>query len=74
MLLILFTKENRDANSLVPLLLDNLSKDTPQYLSKVAKYISIYSVKMDRGTQNAEDMFRQLLAADIPDENKIGLN
>lgn len=74
MLLILFTKEDKDANSLVPILLDNLSKDTPQYLSKVAKCISIYSVKMDRGTQNAEDMFKQLLAADIPDENKIGLN
>lgn len=74
MLLILFTKEERDADALVPLVLDNLSKEGLQYLSKVAKYISIYSVKMDRGTQNAEDMFRQLLAADIPDENKIGLN
>ncbi len=29
---------------------------------------------MDKGTQNAEEMFKQLLAADIPDEDKIGLN
>jgi hypothetical protein len=74
MVLILFTKEDKDANSLVPLIINNLPKGSPQYLNKITKFISIYSIKMDKGTQNAEDMFKQLLAADIPDEDKIGLN
>jgi len=74
MVLILFTKEDKDANSLVPLIISNLPKGSPQYLNKLTKFISIYSIKMDKGTQNAEDMFKQLLAADIPDEDKIGLN
>lgn len=72
--LILFTKEDKDANSLVPLIINNLPKGSAQYLNKVTKFISLYSIKMDKGTQNAEDMFKQLLAADIPDEDKIGLN
>ena len=74
MVLILFTKEDKDASSFVPLLLNNLFETSPQYLNKIKQYISLNSIKMNKGTHNAEEMFKQLLAADIPDEDKIGLN
>lgn len=74
MVLILFTKEDKDASSFIPLLLNNLFESSTQYLNKLKQYISLNSVKMDKGTHNAEEMFKQLLAADIPDEDKIGLN
>ena len=74
MVLILFTKEDKDASSFIPLLLNNLFETSPQYLNKIKQYISLNSIKMNKGTHNAEEMFKQLLAADIPDEDKIGLN
>jgi hypothetical protein len=73
MALILFTKRIK-MQSFIPLLLNNLFETSLNILNKVTKFISIYSIKMDKGTQNAEEMFKQLLAADIPDEDKIGLN
>jgi len=74
MILVLFTKEDKDASSLIPSIFNNLFEGSPQYLNKIIQYISLLSIKMDKGTQNAEDMFKQLLAADIPDKDKIGLN
>jgi circadian clock protein KaiC len=72
--LVLFTKEEKDASTFVHFMFNNLFEVSPQYLKKITQYISLHSIKMDRGTQNAEDMFKQLLAADVPDKDKIGLN
>jgi len=74
LVLILFTKEDKNATTLIHLIINNLFESSPQYLNKITQFISLYLIKMDRGTQNAEDMFKQLLAADIPDRDKIGLN
>jgi circadian clock protein KaiC len=74
MVLVLFTKEDKDAGKLISSVINNLFESSPQYLSKITQYISLYSIKMDKGTHNAEDMFKQLLAADIPDEDTFGLN
>lgn len=74
MVLVLFTKEDKDASSLIPFIFNNLFEGNPQYLNKIIQYISLLSIKMNKGTKNAEDMFKQLLAADIPDKDKIGLN
>jgi len=73
-ILVLFTKEDKDVSTLVPFMFNILFEGSPQYLKKITQYISLLSIKMDKGTQNAEDMFKQLLAADIPDKDKIGLN
>ena len=74
MVLVLFTKEDKDAGKLISSVINNLFESSPQYLSKITQYISLYSIKMDKGTHNAEDMFKQLLAADIPNEDTFGLN
>lgn len=74
MILVLFTKEDKQVSSFSDLVIKNLFEGSPQYLKKITQYISLLSIKMDKGTQNAEDMFKQLLAADIPDKDKIGLN
>jgi len=74
MVLVLFTKEDKDAGKLISSVINNLFESSPQYLSKITKYISLFSIKMDKGTHNAEDMFKQLLAADIPNEDTFGLN
>ena len=74
MVLVLFTKEDKDVSTLVSFMFNSLFEGSPQYLKKITQYISLHSIKMDRGTQNAEDMFKQLLAADVPDKDKIGLN
>jgi circadian clock protein KaiC len=74
MILVLFTKEDKNVSTIVPFMFNNLFEGSPQYLKKITQYISLLSIKMDKGTQNAEDMFKQLLAADIPDKDKIGLN
>jgi circadian clock protein KaiC len=72
--LVLFTKEDKDASKLISSVINNLFEDSPQYLSKITQYISLYSIKMDKGTHNAEDMFKKLLTADIPNEDTFGLN
>ena len=74
MVLILFTKEDRNVSTLTNSIINNLFENNPQYLNKIAQYISLFSIKTDKGTHNAEDMFKQLLAAEIPDEDTFGLN
>jgi len=72
--LILFSKEDRDVRSLTSLIVSNLPNNKPQFLDKITPFIFLYSVKVDKNTQSAEDMFKELYVADIPDKDKFGLN
>jgi circadian clock protein KaiC len=72
--LILFTKEVKDFNSLIPLIFSNLPETDPLYLKKITTYIFLNSVGMSRETIDADNMIEELHATDISDKNNIQLN
>jgi circadian clock protein KaiC len=72
--LILFTKEVKDFNLLIPLIFSNLPETDPLYLKKITKYIFLNSVGMSRETIDADYMIEELHATDISDKNNFQLN
>ena len=72
--LILFTKEVKDFNSLIPLIFSNLPETDPLYLKKITTYIFLNSCGMSRETIDADYMIEELHATDISDKNNFQLN
>lgn len=73
-ILILFTKEVKDFNSLIPIIFSNLPETDPLYLKKITKYIFLKAVGMNRETIDADYMIEELHATNISDKNNIQLN
>ncbi len=68
--LILFPKEEKDINSLGSTIVNNLPDDSTAYLKKITAYISLNSVRTEKGTNSADKMFEELRTAYIPGKEK----
>jgi circadian clock protein KaiC len=63
--LVLFTKEEKEISNFIGQIITNLPNNTPHYINKITRFISLYSVKVANETKNADEMFEQLFAANV---------
>jgi hypothetical protein len=72
--IVLFTKEDKDVNSFIAKVINNLPNNNHNYLNIIIKHISMYSVKVEKNTKDADEMFEQLFAVDFSEKNGFGLS
>ncbi len=71
--LVLYTKESdKDINSLVAKIKENLPNEDSNYVSTLLPFISIYPIKVNEAIRNADDLFEQLFADETLEKFKFG--
>jgi circadian clock protein KaiC len=70
----MFTKEDKNVNSFIAKVINNLPNNNSQYVNMIIKHISMYSVKVEKDTRDADEMFEQLFAVDFSEKNGFGLS
>jgi circadian clock protein KaiC len=68
-ILVLFTKEEKEISNFIAQIINNLPNNTPDYINRISRYISLYSVEVSEETRNADEMFEQLFSANIHEKN-----
>ena len=71
--LVLFTKEEKEISNFIAQIIKNLPLNTPNYLNTITRFISVYSAKVTRETENAEEMFEQLFGANVYGKDKSNI-
>lgn len=70
---VLITKEDQQAlKNIIVKVKSNLPGDDPSYLNKVVQFISVYAIRVDEKTKNADEMLRELLSENVSEKNKLG--
>lgn len=73
--IVLFThEENKDINTLLAEIKNNLPNDDPDYFKTIVKLLSIFTYKVNPDIRNAEDMFGQLSLDDSSEKNNPGIS
>ena len=71
--LVLYTKESdKDVNSFVAKIKENLPNEDSNYVNTLLPFISIYPIKVNDAVRNADDLFEQLFADETAEKFKFG--
>jgi circadian clock protein KaiC len=70
---VLITKEDQQAiKNIIAKVKSNLPGDDPSYITKVVQYISVYAIRVDEKTRNADEMLHELLLENVSEKNRLG--
>jgi len=71
---VLFTKEDKDIRYFISKVVDNLPNNNPQYVNTISQFISMYSVKVDKETRDANDILENLFTTDISRDDGLSFS